>query len=931
MLFCLLSIRPGSAVLWRSAKSSNYHFQPFRIQQVLLTYLESKLRISTSQGRKSWILQEKSRKHSNLCALDKEKEESSIHIPQVRDVVPQSKPIYRQGAFTLRKVTHRIRSSHPHLSPSRVLASWLDEESRSERLKYWKSVRGAVDESTLSVILLYHLHRSENNDLPTDPIDDYFVKQQNEALKRRGFSLNDVDQWKWVLQGETPDIIVERFLSLQSRRPSFLLLEVLRRDLEKVQSLKSMLMYVLSHVLLYQRPVPTQVLGDTNSEHIHGMERLSYLTLFKRLLHQSRRIWPSAMVSVAHMVEPYFRLSFQTETGTIELGARAHRNSCILYNEFIHALALPAFIDPLKSMSYNWRAQKVLLDMAATFSPPLTLDRSSYRAVAGILAASKKSERESIIAALRSRSWPPWRIYQDGMDELRSPRDDSSRVVSAIIAAKESGYPEGYEDTAMMILGGQEPDGTPTIHTRRLLDSKSLHAGTTKDKSESLLWTTRIYATRDVQEAWSAFQDFRHKGGMPDLQMYHAMFEKICFDIKRSLLELEEGHIGIPGDAKEVFPVPDQNYSEYWRTRLQPPTMEGLYKDMQKSGVKPAGRCLDFLVEHAPSVPDAVAYLQDSSLKRNVVQYLTDPNHVHAPRSLFRHLPMPTFGSFVKLLCRFAPKRTAIKPGPSNGDKASSGNPPNVQCEGNQETDSSRWMLQEMFLPVGTKLNKSRRNPLAHAIELVKQQKPRYRPVWNAIFAALAHTDVVIHPRLLFDSRNDIITCRVLNALLDDFHKCGMELDPEGFLSLCRCAEKSILASRNHSEIEKQPVLKFIDRVKNEFRTLSEADNSWRSLPTLLHDISGVHLHAYIRVLGLAEDYMEMILLLRWMAAYNNELLAVSNLSRNGASLMRKAIVSVAVFSKDSSYRDEVRQLIESVEHWGGWPQDVEIRRYMDS
>ncbi|RFU28394.1 hypothetical protein B7463_g7936, partial [Scytalidium lignicola] len=935
MLSCLLLPRPGAATLWGFANSYNRSFQT------------SRFRTLTSRGRKTWTSKVGPRSYSNSGLLDKEEEMTHFQPSLARNTIHQSKPVRRHGSFTIRKVMHGIKSNHRHISPSRALAKWLDTEDRSERLVYWNTIREVVDGSTLPVILLHHLHQSENKDLQANRVDDYLIQQKREALERRGFASYDVDQWGRILQGESPDIMVERFLSLGSQKPPFLLLEILRGDLLKVRSLRSVLTFALNHILAYEPSKVSPDLVDHSKVHIepsnkyrlkvnkvHGMEDLSFALLLRRLLYQSRRIWPSAMISVAQMVEPYLRLSFQVGVGQIEVDARTHRRVCNLYNELIRTLALPASIDPLKSMTYNWKSQRILLDMAAIFSPPLTLDKSSYRAVVRVLAALKKSEKESMIAALRARSWPPWRVYQDGMDALRSPEDDSSRVVSAVIAAKQSGYPEDAEEIAMMILGGQEPDGTPTIHTRKLLDPKTLDAGVSKHKLKTLPWTARIYATRDVQEAWGAFQDFRLKGGQPDLQMFHAMFEKISFEAKRSHLELEEDRIGVPGDAKEVFPVPDENYSEYWRTRLQPPTVEGLYKDMRSSGIRPAGRCLDFLIEHSASMADAVTYLRDSPLRRVVVQYLTDPNHKIPPQDLFRQLPVSTFGSFVKLLCRFAPKRILIEPAsppPTEEVKPTSGSSHTVQSTDYHEADHNQWTLMETFLPVDVEHNNFRRNPLAHAIELLRQQKPRYRPAWNALFATLARADVVVHPKLLYDPRNDIMACRVICALLNDFYECGLELDVVGFLKLCRAAEKSILASRGLNETERQPVLELIDRIKDEFKMLSETNIVSNNLPRLLHDISGVHLHAYIRILGLTGDHTEIISILNWMVEYNDELLAVSNLSRNGAGLMRRAIVSATVFCNDSPYHDEARHLIESVEHWGGWPEDLEVRQYIDN
>ena len=51
-----------------------------------------------------------------------------------------------------------------------------------------------------------------------------------------------------------------------------------------------------------------------------------------------------------------------------------------------------------------------------------------------------------------------------------TPQQDMSRVLSAIAHKKASGYRDlQAEDSIFTILGGQELDGTPTIHTRGIV------------------------------------------------------------------------------------------------------------------------------------------------------------------------------------------------------------------------------------------------------------------------------------------------------------------------------------------------------------------------------------------------------------------------------------------------------------------------------
>ena len=143
----------------------------------------------------------------------------------------------------------------------------------------------------------------------------------------------------------------------------------------------------------------------------------------------------------------------------------------------------------------------MLLELAGWFRPSLHLDRDSYRAVASVLAASPKSPKEAKFARLLRRSWPPWRKELDGMDVERSPEEDISRAVAAVSRMKEAGYPEEPIDRAIQILGGREPDGTPTIQTRSLIRKRRLKPSRVKStqpfaQNVEVEWVARIRAKR---------------------------------------------------------------------------------------------------------------------------------------------------------------------------------------------------------------------------------------------------------------------------------------------------------------------------------------------------------------------------------------------------------------------------------------------------
>src|ERR1700733_13890988 len=69
------------------------------------------------------------------------------------------------------------------------------------------------------------------------------------TLRRRGMTMTDVDKWAWILSAQAVDEMAERFLSTKSTKPTFLLLEILRRDIQQVRILKSLLGYTWYQLL----------------------------------------------------------------------------------------------------------------------------------------------------------------------------------------------------------------------------------------------------------------------------------------------------------------------------------------------------------------------------------------------------------------------------------------------------------------------------------------------------------------------------------------------------------------------------------------------------------------------------------------------------------------------------------------------------------
>lgn len=124
-------------------------------------------------------------------------------------------------------------------------------------------------------------------------------------------------------------------------------------------------------------------------------------------------------------------------------------------------------------------------------------------------------------------------------------------------------------------------------------------------------------------------------------------------------------------------------------------------------------------------------------------------------------------------------------------------------------------------------------------------------------------------------------------------------------------------------------------------------------LPKLLAVPHPVQLHAFIRVLGLHQDYDGILKVVQWMDRYADELHHQTRESMNGERAMRITMSAIRVFlegtwtldddpeKNDSRHVDEatkaapadtIQQAFETIDRqelWGGWASDDEVEFYI--
>lgn len=753
-------------------------------------------------------------------------------------------------------------------------------------------------------------------------------------LEKKGYTPEDVAAWTYILGSPDSETVAQRFLAHDRSMPSFMLLEVLRRQDITSRTLKGLLIYCWNVLLDQPQPeliaMPERRLEDkaTPGEWIlrrwksanqrrEGslpLEEISFMVMVSRLLKHARRTWPTAVISIARMVSIYLDILRDRNFRSAAEG-RLHHRFTKMYNIVISRLALPSSGFPMKSMHFNWHAQRLLLERAGEFSPPLEIDQQSYRAVMSVLVASRKSENETNFARHMARTWPPWRTEQDGIDARRPLESDLSRTSGAILQLKRAGYSATSIDKAIGILGGREPDGTPTVQTRHGVAARLQRASRRIMRpllveNDTDQWVARIRSTRDVREAWSAFLGYEEQYKTGSLAAYYAMFEKLMFEKARNLRK--RTHTPLTGDGKEVISVVEDNLTEDERMRTSPPDIDHLYQRMIHASIRPSGQCLAFLVSHARTIDDGIRYLRDSDLptESRVALLMKDTRD---REEHLKRIPDATFLAFIKLLCRFA--YCSSSPVKREVQSATEG----LIMEGEHTSVKS-------ILPPSA--NYTRLHPLLHALELLTQRKPSSRPSWYALFSALARRAIIVDMAHIGLPKNDIMSWRVLEAALKDSQRAGIEIDSKGYQILCTAFEKALVAADQLDddeiiELDNGPTL-----LKDHFARLTEDFPAGNGIPHLVHVVEAATTHAHIRVFGLLRDAEELVKTVQWMVDNQDELEAIDAMAGNGKRMRRRCFIAVRSFLEGDKAEEKVRELVDSVDAWGGWPSDEEVDNY---
>lgn len=816
--------------------------------------------------------------------------------------------------------------------------------------------------------------------------DLHLTAKEKRHLQRHGYDEHDVQKWVSILMAKDSYRAAQSLLDCLGENqdgkgvsakymPTFVLLFVLRRTQISPQALRLLIVYTTKWLEAVQRQEATA----DRSQPGYGPEMRPKPTvavrIFTDLISHAQKVWPEALEPLAEHLTKFVTLGDSAraviEDGGMPSDSLARLTS--LYNRLLYLFSRPTAIAPFKSTIFQEAAQTRLLACMASHRPSLVINREGYRSVIAVQLARKKTETEMEWARLKSPSWPPWKEDRTGMDALVDIEYGITRAGQVLNRMQEAGYPLREWEKVARIYAGWDTDGSPTVQTR-----KSMSPSLRKLRKEE--WAARIRCTRTVQEAWACFLAYEDEIHHPAPEVYFAMFEKVISERKR--IATQQRYYDLPayrrrmttiyaGDAKETFPPPASSHQATY-TRSEPPKFEELYERMLQHNVRPEGHLLALLLNNTNSL----------SLGRSILRHASDPNISSLADVWTEHdtrsVPNSIFTAFIGLLCR-----GHVHSKVHDITRVTSPDYP-FHFHGWSLDPRNPKVLALRFLIPDKRLYRPAWNRLLAA--LASRSKGHFILFFDHQNERTQFVGTAEYVQIL----DRLAAFNVMQHTIFIMRESDLWLDEAGFVSLCWAATHAITASKvvlrrfglsNEDDIYSadlsdedkriclvaQEVTSVSSFVQREFHTMVQAvyldlprSAIASTLPRLPTTPSYALLHLYARTLGHLGDHHALRELVAWMVEYKPELSQKQSEDRNGEAMMRKTIVAIRVFleagwieatsSQDVRHGDaavnvngteshatpealvdEIVEMVESVDEWGGWPSDEECEVYMAS
>ncbi|RMZ91134.1 hypothetical protein DV736_g1648, partial [Chaetothyriales sp. CBS 134916] len=763
--------------------------------------------------------------------------------------------------------------------------------------------------------------RGEPTNLPDDQtLTAIFTGPRVRYLQSRGHDVEDILTWAWILTSSTADCAIKRLIAVDEEKqahgkpliPHFLILQLLRTPHINANSLVRLVarLRVTTGQISSSSPLDseyTQNPYETGGRKSWDSE--SATLLLTRLVRHARRVHPPTVEDVPTLAS---RILLPLHSS----GPTTHELLAFSCNRLLTLMSLPSGPRPFQSVIYQQRAQLALIRGMTEQKPQIPLNREGYRALIKVQLAHEKLDGERAWASAQGDAWPPWPKPKLGIDESKEYPGKVSRAMRVLRRMVEAGYAHFTWEKAAAVLAGWDTDKSPTVQTRHILkpprQAPLAEAVSEADSSPLIaqLWAARITATRSVREAWACFESYRKSidKGSRRYEPYHAMFTKL---IARKQ-DPPSHRTTLPGDSIETFPDPasprDLVYIE-----SQPATVADLYKQMRIDGVKPVGRLLTDLTNHASTIAQASVYLRDSGyseLKKDVLldaRKYSDDQIKHIVQGIPHHF----FAAYLAMLvrCRDIESQSGLGMPPWWKDDSSRG----------AQTRSIRYALRLLYLS-GTK----------------------YLPAWNGLLSAL-------HTRMS-DSQGSSFYFKQMSHfvrnLLDQLRLQRLDTDFTTFRTLVAimhtCEERQdasslTLATLSFREHAKELYTRAIYKLPAAW--ISEVDAkdvlAWPG-PEDNRDL--------IETLGVTGDLDALLSFATWMHSHADGLKSAEERRQKSAARLRHInIIILRIFLEarwaESEYQrqmylvnqNELTNIKECLEQSLGWPDDKEVEALLES
>ena len=800
--------------------------------------------------------------------------------------------------------------------------------------------------------------------MPESKQNPALTPHESQILQKHGCDENGPRTWASILlQPNTiiaarslkiADAQAPRLLGKTSTTPWFVMNFLLRRGSVDAEALRLILEHAWNLLTVQEM---ARFMDKTATLQPPCPNMMTVLCI--RLVRHARDVWPQALPNITKLFATYAldaRAQHHTRIGK-PIGSSLLKDLTFKSNRMLGQLSLHGKTYPVLSGVHQQRAQFDLIRKMMRFQPALSINREGHRALTKTLLLQKRTIQERDWASLQARSWPPFKISRNRLDDPKDRQYGTSTAGKAIDFMRAYGYHMRVWDLIAQVYTGWNPDGSPSVQRRAM--TMSVPTSFRGEPEVDELHAAMIGSTRTIPEAWAAFLKFDLADGL--LRATHmAMFKKLLIHEKplgrppRLTVE-EDRRRSFAGDGIEVLPPPTSPMESIYLPS-EPPSIDSFYDSLFGRGIPIRDPTMSLLLEKAPSLAFGLKVWNDGQILKfdNESKPTWSTEHLtllKAPEreriDIMPDIPVQLLTALVACLCNFT------------------------------HSVSHFALLNSANLRVGSWWLDADHS-LVYAYRLLSVYKVSSARAWNYVLNALCRRSSLQYallsqsktrerfwPLIAWAMAKDVIQGLIAVGTPDHKtfqHLCDITMEAGVVVRLHGLdnEETRFVGTEDQTDLEKEVLEASIflsqgsgllrwhfARLVGLHQDGSASKLSARAnIPQVSVMPTAAVLHKYVRALGILGDHEGIYSLVRWMVQAANELQELQDTQLNGSLHMRRLVVSLRVWlecpSRDFVLADRavvlepagedlvqlVRQAVAEIKHWGGWPTDAEVDKY---